>query len=507
MRIARDMRVLPRVKIPRNYPAITSRRVHVAEWVDGEKLSQSTADNVGDLVNLGVVTYLTQLLEGGFFHADPHPGNMLRTPDGRLAILDFGLMTEVTDEQKYGMIEAIAHLVHRDYDNIGDDFVRLGFIPPGTDLAPIVPALSNVFDAALAGGGAKSINFQDLAADLAQITFEYPFRIPPYFALVIRAISVLEGIALVANPEFAIIDEAYPYISQRLLTDPSPRLRSALRYMVYGAGDELDMARLIDLLQNFERFVAVKDDREGAQGVSTRGLESGASAEPSPAGGALVAATAGSATAVARTRAGSVGYEEGALARDALRFFFSGEGAFFRGLVLDETVKSVDALSRDAVLELLGSLPGAPSPPPLVRALAPPLTDDDRRVVENVRQLLDFLVVRGEGEKAGEGGAGAGAAAGGLASVERARSLLPLPPQLGGFGARALDPSGAGDALSAARALAPTLQELSPAMRDFARELTGRLFEQQAARGVRFAADTIFGPSPSRAGLPAARAA
>ena len=58
-----------------------------------------------------------------------------------------------------------------------------------------------VFEAALAGGGAKSINFQELAADLAEITFKFPFRIPPYFALVIRAISVLEGIALVGNPE------------------------------------------------------------------------------------------------------------------------------------------------------------------------------------------------------------------------------------------------------------------------------------------------------------------
>ena len=71
--------------------------MHVAEWVDGEKLSQSTADDVGELVNLGVITYLTQLLDTGFFHADPHPGNMLRTPEGQLVILDFGLMTEVTE--------------------------------------------------------------------------------------------------------------------------------------------------------------------------------------------------------------------------------------------------------------------------------------------------------------------------------------------------------------------------------------------------------------------------
>lgn len=65
------------------------------------------------------------------------------------------------------------------------------------DVTPIIPALTNVFNMALAGGGAKSINFQALASDLAQITFDYPFRIPPYFALIIRAIGVLEGIALV----------------------------------------------------------------------------------------------------------------------------------------------------------------------------------------------------------------------------------------------------------------------------------------------------------------------
>ena len=149
--------------------------------------------------------YLSLSLSLSLF-ADPHPGNMMRTVDGKLAILDFGLMTEVTDNQKYGMVEAIAHLINRDYTEIGQDFINLDFIPQGTDTTPIVPALTKVFDVALAGGGAKSINFQELASDLAEITYEYPFKIPPYFALVIRAISVLEGIALVGNPNFAISD-------------------------------------------------------------------------------------------------------------------------------------------------------------------------------------------------------------------------------------------------------------------------------------------------------------
>lgn len=80
------------VVVPRTYSELTSRRVLTVSWLDGEKLSQSKADDVGDLVNIGVICYLKQLLDTGFFHADPHPGNLIRTPDGRLAILDFGLV-------------------------------------------------------------------------------------------------------------------------------------------------------------------------------------------------------------------------------------------------------------------------------------------------------------------------------------------------------------------------------------------------------------------------------
>lgn len=128
------------------------------------------------------------------------------------------------------------------------------------------------------GGGAKNINFQELAADLAQITFDYPFRIPPYFALIIRAISVLEGIALVGNPDFAIVDEAYPYLAERLLTDDSPRLREALkykpndgflvsflsRYMIYGKNNVFDAERLVDLLSAFESFKSASISARGS---------------------------------------------------------------------------------------------------------------------------------------------------------------------------------------------------------------------------------------------------
>jgi len=523
LKIEEDMKAFPNVVIPTNYPAYTARRVHTAEWIDGEKLSQSRATDVGSLVNLGVLAYLTQLLETGFFHADPHPGNMLRTPQGELVILDFGLMTEVTDNQKYGMIEAIAHLINRDYDEIGQDFVNLDFIPEGTDTTPIVPALKRVFDAALAGGGAKSINFQELAADLAEITFEYPFRIPPYFALVIRAIGVLEGIALVGNPNFAIVDEAYPYIARRLLTDKNPRMRAALRYMVYGKSGTFDAERLIDLLQGLEKFVAVKDKGDGSafkvdgvrgsvnlgtagdfEGTKTVDLSkavqgTGAlavSGAPPPALAVSAAASAPAAASAAQTAA-----QTADSARDALRFLFSEDGDFFREFILDELVNGVDALSRDAArtLALSVGLRGALVPAPL-RALAPKLTPVDQKVVENIQRLLNFFL--------GASGSGAGSPAatfGGVRDLFSGGAGFDGAAGRSGFAAQLFAASrsggggsaGATEARRQAAALAPVLAEYAPAMQRFGTQIVGRLTEKLAARLVRYTATEVFGARPN----------
>lgn len=433
---------LPQVVVPKTYEQYTSRRVLTTQWLDGEKLSQSDADDVGRLVNVGVICYLKQLLDTGFFHADPHPGNMIRTPDGRLAILDFGLMTEIDDNIKYGMIEAISHLVHRDYESIVEDFVTLDFIPPGTDLTPILPVLAKVFDQALEGGGAKNINFQDLAADLAQITFDYPFRIPPYFALIIRAIGVLEGIALVGDPNFAIVDEAFPYISKRLMTDDSPRLREALRYMVYGKSSTFDADRLIDLLDAFETF---SDNSKSARGSLdlNENVDIPASRSnirtpipslfpiPFPGSDELITAGAGLLTAplVAMNSLRFSGVDttdDDVRTREALKFILAPEGAFFREFLMEEAVKSVDALSRNQLRELVVLLgledvlipiivPGASR---RLMPLAPPLEDDDQVVVQNLAKVVNFL----------SGGNAVYAFSGFINPA--ARDLLPYMPEL-----------------------------------------------------------------------------
>lgn len=373
----------------------------------------------------------------------------MRTSDGKLAILDFGLMTEVTDNQKYGMIEAIAHLLNRDYTEIGQDFINLDFIPEGTDTTPIVPALTNVFDAALAGGGAKSINFQALPADLAEITFEYPFKIPPYFALVIRAIGVLEGIALVGNPEFAIIDEAYPYIARRLMTDDSPRLKAALRYMVYGREGSFDAEKLIDLLQALEKFTAVRDEGDGSafkvDGVrgsksvgsagdfsGTRELETDETAKletrltSSRREDLMAEATPGTGPGEGQSQ------KDERTVRQALQFFFSPEGNVFREFLLEEIVSFVDASGREAGQEVMMALGLNNLPmPSLIRALNPTLSSEDKTSVQQMRKLAQFLLGDFEGAISPSGD-------GLQRNSQRLRSLLPVvreyAPQLRTFG-------------------------------------------------------------------------
>lgn len=477
LRIQRDMSGLPMVVIPRNYPEYTSRRVHVAEWIVGEKLSQSKADDVGALVNLGVIAYLSQLLDSGFFHADPHPGNMMRTADGKLAILDFGLMTEVTDDQKYGMIEAIAHLINRDYSEIGQDFINLDFIPKGTDTRPIVPALTKVFDVALAGGGAKSINFQELAADLAEITFEYPFRIPPYFALVIRAISVLEGIALVGNPNFAIVDEAFPYIARRLMTDRSPRLRAALRYMVYGRDGSFNAENLIDLLEALEKFTAVRDEADGTafkvDGVRGRKKVGSAgdfrgsqkvdvSERDTDIDGGRFRITTGQnqqrgedlALAIkpsTSSESTAVATEDERTVREALRFFFGPEGQVFREFMLEEIVTVADAMSRDALRELGRSVGLQNFPvPSLIRTMSPKLSENDRKMVKQIEQLVGFLFGDFDG----------------AASTGRLRKLIPI------------------------------LREYAPQLREFGLLVVARLAEKNISRGLLWATERLNRADP-----------
>ena len=241
----------PRIAVPLIFKEATSRRVLTMEWIDGVKLTNREAVrqlgiDPDDMVEVGVSCSLQQLLEHGFFHADPHPGNLLALEDGRLCYLDFGMMSEVTRESRTGLIQAVVHLVNRNFGKLSKDFVSLGFLAEDVNLEPIVPAFETVFSQALEAGVSR-MDFKAVTDDLSGVMYKFPFRVPPYYALIIRSLVTLEGIALSVDPDFKILGAAYPYFARRLMEDPDPQLRLSLREMLFD-GDIFRWTRLENLV-------------------------------------------------------------------------------------------------------------------------------------------------------------------------------------------------------------------------------------------------------------------
>ncbi|KAL1165510.1 hypothetical protein V6Z11_A06G133100 [Gossypium hirsutum] len=196
----------------------TTRRVLVMEWVE-----------------VGVYCSFNQLLENGFYHADPHPGNLFRTYDGKLAYIDFGMMGEFKQEFREGFIEACLHLVNRDFDALSKDFVTLGLLPPTAEKEAVTKALTGVFQDAVAKG-VQNISFGDLLGNLGTTMYKFKFQIPSYFSLVIRSLAVLEGIAISSDPNYKVLGSTYPWIAKKVLTDSSPQLKSSLQALLYKDG-------------------------------------------------------------------------------------------------------------------------------------------------------------------------------------------------------------------------------------------------------------------------------
>ncbi|PSB03289.1 ABC1 kinase family protein [Merismopedia glauca] len=289
---------LPEIYVPKIYWQYTSRRVLTMEWINGTKLTnveevRRRGIDATHMINVGVQCSLRQLLEHGFFHADPHPGNLLATNDGKLAYLDFGMMSEVKPAQRYGLIEAVVHMVNRDFEGLAQDYVNLDFLTPDTDLTPIIPALGNVFGNAL-GASVAELNFKSITDQMSNLMYEYPFRVPAYYALIIRCLVTLEGIAIGIDPNFKVLSKAYPYIAKRLLTDPAPELRLSLQELLFKDGS-FRWNRLENLLLN------------------------------------------------ARS---SEDYDLSKVLDQTIEFLFSERGAFIRENLADEIVKSIDELGQ-----------------------------------------------------------------------------------------------------------------------------------------------------------------
>jgi predicted unusual protein kinase regulating ubiquinone biosynthesis (AarF/ABC1/UbiB family) len=300
---AMQERELNAVMAPVVLPEYSSERILVTEWVEGTRIDRcEDASDIPRLCSVALNAYLVMLLELKSLHCDPHPGNLLRTKDGRLCILDFGMTLDVDPNLQYSLLEYIAHCSSDNYDKLPEDLVNLGFLKPDQlDFAqrsgllePLVYVLREIGK----GGGASGVrdrivedfrgrypNMSDdeirdaarremegAVMEMAEkesmatgITLEVEelqrknqdaFRIPEWFVYTSRAFITLEGVSLQADPSYSLIQSCFPYIAKRLVRDDSPRAQQALRDMLYGKGDTVNLNRLGQLANGFSMYTA-----------------------------------------------------------------------------------------------------------------------------------------------------------------------------------------------------------------------------------------------------------
>ncbi len=289
--VARQLEGVAGVLIPAPYPSLTTAGILVTEFVVGERLADSAAGDVRELCSTLLNVYLYMLLEGGILHGDPHPGNLLYS-NGRAVILDWGLVTDIPPETSLNLLSYITHLSLQDWDGVARDLVGLGFIPEGAP-DPVESGVAKPLGAILrqlsAGGGAKGLDIKAISAELEDLTSKYPFQIPAYFALILRAFSTIEGIALRADPTYSIVGECFPYLARRLLTDDHPRAAASLRELLYGDGEggRVNVKRLTRLAGGFAAFTTDGVAQEGGSAAVGGG---GGGARPAATAAALVPA-------------------------------------------------------------------------------------------------------------------------------------------------------------------------------------------------------------------------
>ncbi len=252
---------------PRVYHEFSSRRVLTTEYIQGIKVTDKEAleaagVQVARLLGQGVRANLKSLFEHGLFHADPHPGNLLVRPDGTLVFIDFGMMGIVSPTEQQRIVEVFVDVINRRPENLKENLLALGFLRSDARWDELVPHALTLFES-LFGAADHLYTFQEVTNSFAPLLYEYEFRIPINFSLIVRAIMTLEGISMQLDPQFDIWAVSAPYAARMMLTIPNARLRQRLLDELLTEDGGLDWQRVGDLVALAAHDTAFRLEAEG----------------------------------------------------------------------------------------------------------------------------------------------------------------------------------------------------------------------------------------------------
>ena len=215
------------VQVPRVFWRYASSRVLTLEYLPGIKISHYEALEAAGLerkmlAQLGAKAYLMQILNSGFFHADPHPGNLAVSPSGELIFYDFGMMGQIQAITREKLLEMFFGIAQKDGDKVMVSLIELGVLAEAEDMGPVRRSIQYMLDNFM-DRPFENQSVTEISEDLYEIAYGQPFRFPATFTFVMRAFSTLEGVGKGLDPDFNFMEVARPFATQIMTNgNPSP---------------------------------------------------------------------------------------------------------------------------------------------------------------------------------------------------------------------------------------------------------------------------------------------
>ncbi|MDX2254425.1 MAG: AarF/ABC1/UbiB kinase family protein [Pseudanabaenaceae cyanobacterium bins.39] len=270
-RFRKNFEGYPRIIVPKIYWEYSTSQVLTLEYLPGIKIDDRQAlEACGldpkEINQLGICCYLKQLLQDGFFHADPHPGNLAVSPNGSLIFYDYGMMAEVKTMAKDQMVKTFFAVLRKDTNEVVDSLMDMGFIEPIADMSPVKRMLKFVLDR-FTERPVNIYEFEQIKAEVVAIFEKQPFRLPPQMTYLLKSLTTLDGIARILDPEYNFTSAAQPFVKSIILTKGRGNTLGALaqqakEFLVYQLNKpsrmEIILERLEERIERGELMIQVK---------------------------------------------------------------------------------------------------------------------------------------------------------------------------------------------------------------------------------------------------------
>ncbi len=225
----RNFRDIDWVVVPRVYWRYASGRVLSLEYIPGIKISHYEALEAAGLdrkllAKMGAEAYLHQLLQDGFFHADPHPGNIAVSSEGQLIFYDFGMMGQIKTNVRERLMDTLFGIAQKDGDRVVRSLIDLGALAPTGDMGPVRRSVQYMLDNFM-DKPFETQSVSEISDDLYELAYDQPFRFPATFTFVMRAFSTLEGVGKGLDPQFNFMEVAKPFAMEIMAENNGQEMR------------------------------------------------------------------------------------------------------------------------------------------------------------------------------------------------------------------------------------------------------------------------------------------